>query len=30
MKEIWRNLDGPSKNKEFWSYVLKFELVGHK
>ena len=20
IKEIWRNLDGPSKNKELWSY----------
>ena len=26
MKEIWRNLDGPTKNKELWSYVVKFEL----
>ena len=26
MKEIWRNLDGPAKNKELWSYVVKFEL----
>ena len=25
MKEIWRNLDGPPKNKELWSYVVKFE-----
>ena len=26
MKEIWRNLDGPPKNKEVWSYVVKFEF----
>ena len=26
MKEIWRDLDGPSKNKELWSYVVSFEL----
>ena len=26
MKEIWRNLDDPLKNKEFWSYDLKFEF----
>ena len=26
MKEIWRNLDGPPKNQELWSYVVKFEL----
>ena len=26
MKEICRNLDGPPKNKELWSYVVKFEL----
>ena len=25
-KEIWRNLDGPLKNKELWSYVVKFEF----
>ena len=30
MKEIWRNLDGPPKNKDLWSYVVKFELVGRK
>ena len=24
MKEIWRNLDNPSKNKELWSYVVGF------
>ena len=24
MKEVWRNLDGPSKNKELWSYVVSF------
>ena len=22
---IWRNLDGPPKNKELWSYVVNFE-----
>ena len=26
MKEVWRNLDGPSKNKELWSYVVSFEF----
>ena len=26
MKEIWRNLDGPPKNKELWSYVVCFEF----
>ena len=26
MKEIWRNLDGSPKNKELWSYVVKFEF----
>ena len=26
LKEIWRNLDGPPKNKESWSYVVKFEF----
>ena len=26
MKEIWRNLDGPAKNKELWSCVVKFEF----
>ena len=26
MKEIWRNLDGQPKNKELWSYVVKFEF----
>ena len=25
-REIWRNLDGPPKNKEVWSYVVKFEF----
>ena len=30
MKEIWHNLDSLSKNKELWSYVVKFELVGRK
>ena len=26
MKEIWHNLDHPLKNKELWSYVVKFEF----
>ena len=26
MKEIWRSLDGPRKNKELWSYVVKYEF----
>ena len=26
MKEIWRNLDGPPKNKELWIYVVSFEF----
>ena len=26
IKEVWRNLDGPSKNKELWSYVVSFEF----
>ena len=26
MKEVWRNLDGPSKNKQLWSYVVSFEF----
>ena len=26
MKEIWRNLDGPPKNNQLWSYVVKFEF----
>ena len=26
MKEIWCNLDGPLKNNELWSYVVKFEF----
>ena len=30
MKEIWHNLGGPPKNKELWSYIVKFELVGRK
>ena len=25
-KEIWRDLDGPPKNKELWSYVVNFEF----
>ena len=30
MKEVWHNLDGPSKNKELWSYIMNFELVGRE
>ena len=30
MKEIWRDLDGPSKNKELWSYVVSFEFSSPK
>ena len=30
MKEIWCNLDSRLKNKELWSYVVSFELVGRK
>ena len=26
MKEIWRNLDGPSKNKELSRYVVSFKF----
>ena len=26
MKEIWRNLDGPPKNKELWTNVVNFEF----
>ena len=26
IKEIWRNLDGPPKIKEWWSYVVSFEF----
>ena len=26
LKEIWRNFDSPPKNKELWSYVVKFEF----
>ena len=26
MKKVWHNLDGPSKNKELWSYVVSFEF----
>ena len=26
MKEIWSYLDGSSKNKELWSYVVSFEF----
>ena len=25
-KEIWINLDGPSKNKELWSYEVSFKF----
>ena len=30
MKEMWRNLDGPPKNKELWSYAVSFEFSGPK
>ena len=30
MKEVWRNFDGPSKNKELWSYVVSFEFSRSK
>ena len=30
MKEICRNLDGPPKNKELWSYVVSFEFIRPK
>ena len=30
MKEIWCNLDGLPKNKELWSYVVKFEFISPK
>ena len=30
MKEIGRNLDGPPKNLELWSYVVRLNLVGRK
>ena len=26
MKEIWRNLEGLSKYKVLWSYVVRFEF----
>ena len=26
IKEIRHNLDGPSKNKELWSYIVSFEF----
>ena len=26
MKEIWRNLDGPPKNEELWTYVVKCQF----
>ena len=26
MKEMWRNLDGPPKNKELGSYIVKVKL----
>ena len=28
MKAIWRNLDGPPKNKELWSYVAQGHVPG--
>ena len=30
MKEIWRDLDVPPKNKELWSYVVKFAFIRPK
>ena len=30
MKEIWRNLYGPPKNKELWSYVVKIDFSSPK
>ena len=30
MKEICRNLDSSLKNKELWSYVVKFEFSRQK
>ena len=30
MKEMWRNLDSLPKNKELWSYVVKFEFSRSK
>ena len=30
LKEIWRNLDGPPKNKELRSFVVKFEFSRSK
>ena len=30
LKEIWRNLNGPPKNKELWSYVVNFDLSRRK
>ena len=27
MKEIWRSLDGPPKNKELWSYLPSFLCI---
>ena len=26
MMEMWRNLDGPLKNKEFWSYIVSLKF----
>ena len=26
INEIWRNLDGPPKNTELWSYVVKVKF----
>ena len=26
IKEVWRNLDGPSKHKGLWNYVVSFEF----
>ena len=30
MKEVWRNLDGPSKNNEFMELRSGFEFSGPK
>ena len=30
MKEMWRNLVGPPKNKELWSYGVTFEFSSPK
>ena len=30
IKEVWRNLDGPSNIKDMWSYLVILYLVGRK